>query len=202
GPVQDQGPFIEYLRALFTEKQLDLIIAMGTPAARFAQQHRPPLFISTPLLITGADERTLTQDKLTTNDAVVGATFDLATQVENILQVLPNTTTIAVLLGSSPLEQFWASEYRRAFQPFTSRVTFTYMNDLSFDEIAEQVAHLPPNSAIYYGTLRVDARGVPQEEDRMLLRLQAVANAPVFTYIDSNFGKGIVGGPMLSTQEF
>src|SRR5262249_21312588 len=147
GPAQDQAPFVEYLHALFAEKQLDLIIAMGASAAHLAQQHRPALFVSTPLLITGADERTFPQDKLTTNDAVVAVTFDLAKQVENILQVLPNTTTIAVLMGGSPLEQFWASEYRRAFQPFTSRVTFKWMNELSFDEIAEQVAHLPPNSA-------------------------------------------------------
>jgi signal transduction histidine kinase len=202
GPNQDQSPFAKFLQALFAEKKLDLVIAMGAPAARFVQQHRAPMFSSTALLITGADERTFTPGTLTTNDAVVADTFDLAVQAENILQLLPNTTTIAVILGGSPLEKFWTDEYRRAFAPFANRVTFKWMNDLSFDEIAEQVAHLPPNSAIFYGTLRVDGHGVPQEEDRMLLRLRQVADAPVFTYIDSNFGKGIVGGPMLSTQEF
>jgi signal transduction histidine kinase len=65
----------------------------------------------------------------------------------------------------------------------------------------EHVRRLPPDSAIYYATVRVDARGVPQEEDRVLSRLHAVASAPVFTYIDSSFGNGIVGGPMLSTSE-
>jgi signal transduction histidine kinase len=201
GPIQDQSPFTQFLQTLFAEKKFDLVIAMGAPAARFVQQHRAPMFSSIPLLITGADERTFAPASLTTNDAVVAVTSDLAVQAENILQLLPDTTTIAVLLGGSPLEKFWADEYRRAFQPFAGRVSFKWMNDLSFDEIFEQVAHLPPNSAIYYGSLRVDAHGIPEEEDRMLSRLHQVASAPVFTYIDSNFGKGIVGGPMLSTQE-
>ena len=97
GPIQDQSPFAQFLQALFAEKKLDLVIAMGAPAARFVQQHRPPIFSSTPLLITGADERTFTSANLTTNDAVVAVTFDLAVQAENILRLLPNTSTIRTL---------------------------------------------------------------------------------------------------------
>jgi signal transduction histidine kinase len=201
GPSQDQAPFVEYLRSLFAEKKLDLIIAIGAPAARFVQQYRPRLFASTPLLISSADERTFNQANLTTNDAVVALGFDQAKQIENILQVLPKTTTIAVVLGNSPLEKFWVNELRQSYQPFTDRVTFKWLNELSADEMLEQVSRLPPNSAIYSATVRVDGLGVPQEEDRVMSRIHDVANAPVFTYIDSNFGNGIVGGPMLSTSE-
>jgi signal transduction histidine kinase len=201
GPSQDQAPFVEYLRSLFAEKALDLVIAIGAPAARFVQKNRPRLFASTPLLISSADERTFTQANLTENDAVVALGFDQAKQIENILQVLPQTSTIAIVLGNSPLEKFWVNELRQSYRPFTDRVTFKWLNELSADEMLEQVRRLPPNSAIYSATVRVDGVGVPQEEDRVLSRIHAIANAPVFTYIDSNFGNGIVGGPMLSTSE-
>src|SRR3954466_11490934 len=45
----DEGPLVDYLRALFAERNLDLVVAMGAPAARFFQKHRPQFFPSTPL---------------------------------------------------------------------------------------------------------------------------------------------------------
>jgi signal transduction histidine kinase len=79
-------------------------------------------------------------------------------------------------------------------------VTLEWLNGLSIDDIARRVAELPPHSAIYYAHVHVDARGVPQENDRVLSRLREVASAPIFGFIDSNLSHGIVGGPLLSTQ--
>ena len=67
--------------------------------------------------------------------------------------------------------------------------------------MVQRVAVLPPRSAIYYATVRVDARGAPQEDNQSLTRLHAVANAPIFSYVDSNLGRGIVGGPLISVEE-
>src|SRR5215467_14805264 len=89
GQFQDEGPFLDYLRALFVESGLDLVVALGAPAARFFQQHRSQIFPSTPLLITGADERTFNDAALTTYDTAVAVGFAQAKQIENILQVLP-----------------------------------------------------------------------------------------------------------------
>jgi signal transduction histidine kinase len=192
---------VDYLRALFAGRNLDLVVAMGAPAARFIQRYRTGLFPSTPLLITGADQRAFNGDQLTQNDTAVAVTFDQAKQIENILQVLPDTTTVAVVIGDSPLERFWVQELRRGFERLTHRVTFEWFNELAVDDMLKRAVALPPHSAIYYATVRVDARGIPQEEDRVLGRLRETANAPIFSYIDSSFGHGIVGGPLLSGQE-
>jgi signal transduction histidine kinase len=79
-------------------------------------------------------------------------------------------------------------------------VNFHWLNKLSAEEMVKQALMLPPRSAIYYATVRVDASGEPQEEDRVLSRLIEGGHSPVFTYIDSDFGRGIVGGPMLSSR--
>ena len=57
----DEGPLVDYLRALFAGRNLDLVVAMGAPAARFFQKYRPQFFPSTPLLITAADQRTFSE---------------------------------------------------------------------------------------------------------------------------------------------
>jgi signal transduction histidine kinase len=90
---------------------------------------------------------------------------------------------------------------REAFEPFASRATFEWFNDLSLEEMVGRAGTLPPHSAIFYASVRVDVRGVPNEGDRALILLRETANAPIFSYLDSNFGHGIVGGPVISTEE-
>jgi hypothetical protein len=47
-PSQDQEPFLYYLRALFAGRNLDLVVAMGAPAARFFLRNRARLLPFTP----------------------------------------------------------------------------------------------------------------------------------------------------------
>ena len=193
------APFVNYLLALFGgERRPDLVVAVGGPAVLFAERYRPQLFPSTPLLVTGLDERRLQGVPLTPNDAVVAIRQDLPSAVENILRLLPKTSTIMVVLGNSPLEKFWLAEAKREFEPFTKRVNFIWTNDLPFDQILKRAALLPPNSAILYGLMVVDAQGVPHEENQTMADLHAVADAPMFGLYDSQFGEGIVGGPLVS----
>jgi PAS domain S-box-containing protein len=196
-----EGPLVEYLTTLFAPHRLDLVVTIGGPAARFAQKYRQRLFAATPLLIAAVDQRHLQPLALTTNDAVVAVANDPLRVLDNLLQVLPQTTNVAVVLGSSPLEKFWAGELRRQLQPFTNRVAFTWLDDLSFAQLLKRVALLPPRSAIYYAFFSVDAEGVPCVEERALRRLHEAATAPMFGVHDTQLGRGIVGGPLLAIDE-
>ena len=192
--------FVSYLRALFASRPPDLIITMVSPAARFIQRHRRDLFPSTPVIFAALDARAIRDATLTANDTTVAVSIDLNAVIENILRTLPNTTTLAVVIGDAPIEKFWVNEFLHAFQPFEGRVKSVFMNDLSFREIQKRVAALPPASAIYFGDLVIDAQGVPYRQEEVLARLHAVANAPIFGQYDYQLGDGIVGGPLLSVH--
>jgi signal transduction histidine kinase len=200
GATQEAGPLIDYLNALFAERALDLIVTMGAPATRFVLRNRTALFPSAPLLIAASEARTFSEFTLA-NATACPTAFDPAAHIEHILRILPDTTDIAVAMGASAAERFWIETLRRLFQRFSARVTFHWLNDLSAADMVKAVAALPERSAIYYPTVRVDARGAPQEGDVMLFRFIDVARAPVFTHVDSHFGRGIVGGPMLSSSD-
>ena len=45
-----EAPFVEYLRALFAKRPLDLIVSIGAPATAFVQRHRQRLFATTPMV--------------------------------------------------------------------------------------------------------------------------------------------------------
>ena len=201
GGDQQEGPFVDYLRALFAGHQLDLVITIGAPAAGFVQRYRRQLFPSTPMLYTAVEQRRVPLAGLTENDTAVAITIDIAGVVKNILRVLPKTNNIAIVIGNSPLEKYWLEQIRDAVQPFTNRVTFTYFNDLPFDEMLTRAAALPPRSAIFFALLSVDAAGVSHEETSALTSLHAVAKAPIFSYVDAYLGRGIVGGPLIAVPD-
>jgi len=199
--LEEQGPLIDYLRSLFADRKLDLIVTMGAPAARFVQRYRPQFFPSTPLIMGAVEQRWISGAALTGNDTAVSVALDLPKFIEHILRVLPDTTHIAWAIGASPLEKFWVEELRRASQPFTNRVTFEWFDELSFEDMLRRIAKLPPHSAVFFGDIRVDAAGVPLDHERALARLRKATSAPIFSYVDSYLGQGIVGGPLLSTAE-
>jgi signal transduction histidine kinase len=197
----EQRPFVDYLTALFGTRKLDLIVTIGAPATFFVQKYRAQFFPSTPLIIGAPEQRAINNAELTSNDAPVAVTLDFREWIENILQVLPDTTHIAWVVGASPLERFWTEEFRRTSQPFTDRISFEWFNDLRFEDMLKRVSTLPAHSAIFFVDLRVDAAGVPLDRDQVLPRLREATKAPIFSYIDSYLGLGIVGGPMLSSEE-
>jgi signal transduction histidine kinase len=196
-----EAAFVTYLQALYSEHPPDLIVSIGAPAAAFVQRHRAKLFPQAPMILTVVDQRRLQYSKLTPNDAIVSVAIDYHAAAKNILQVLPGTSHIAMVIGISPIEQFWRKEIEREAQPLTDRVKFTWYDTLSFDDILKRVANLPPNSAIFWELMIVDAAGVVHEEGTALAKLHAVANAPIFTYSDAFFGRGIVGGPHVPVLE-
>jgi signal transduction histidine kinase len=199
--LDEQRPLADYLTALFEKQKLDVIVTIGAPATFFVQKYRAQFFPSIPLVIGAAEQRAINYATLTSLDAPVPVKLDFAKWIESILEVLPNTTHIAWVVGASPLERFWTDEFRRISQPYADRVSFEWFNDLRFQEMLERVSKLPPRSAVFYVDLRVDAAGVPLDRDLVLPKLRDATNAPIFSYIDSYLGQGIVGGPMLSSDE-
>ena len=196
----EQRAFRAYLRARFDDAPPDVVVTIGPAAARFYLQYRSELFPATPTVIGALEARIAQQLPLSPTDSVVAGRFDLHGLAKNILQVIPETETIAVVVGDSDTERFWLNELKREFAPFSGRVKFEWLNDLSLVQVKERVATLPPRSAILFGLLIVDAAGVPHERRDGLEGLHAAANAPIFGLYESELGKGVVGGPYASQR--
>jgi signal transduction histidine kinase len=196
-----EGLFLEFLKARFEDRPLDLVVPIGAPAVRFVVRYRERLFPSTPIVFTAVDPRLVPPDLMRTNATFVTQNINLPGMVEDILQMQPDTTNIAVVFGASQLEKFWVAECRREFERFTSRVGFTWLNDLPLTQVLERSAAVPPHSFILFAMFVVDAAGVPFDDEEALRRLLAVANAPVFGYFDSQFGLGTTGGHLYQDSE-
>ena len=192
-----EAPFVAYLSALFAKRPLDVIVSIGAPAADFVQRHRQQLFPTTPMVFTAVDQRRVQYTNLTRNDVAVTVNINYLSAFENILQVLPDTKNVIVVVGTSPIEKFWKEAIGKQLEPLKSRITLSWTDELPFEELLKQASALPSHTAIFWELMIVDAAGVVHEGDHPLEQLHAVANAPIFSYDKSFFGSAIVGGPLL-----
>ena len=149
------------------------------------------------MVFTALDQRRVQYSSLTANDAVVALRINYLSAFENILQVLPDTKDVIVVVGTSPIEKFWKEAIGKEVEPLANRIKLSWTDELSFEALLKQASALPPHTAIFWELMIVDAAGVVHEGDVPLTRLHAVANAPIFSYDESFFGNAIVGGPLL-----
>ena len=188
---------LDYLRNTFAIHHPHLIVSVGGVAAQFVQQHRQQIFPDTPILFSSVDQRFVQNSALKANEGAIAVTVDAKLLMDNILQLLPNTKHLAIVIGASQLEAAWRADLARSFAPYDSRVKLIWFNEFSFADVLKRCAALPPDTAILLAHLGIDAHGIPQVEERALPQLHAVANAPIFGVFNSQLGHGIVGGPLL-----
>jgi signal transduction histidine kinase len=201
GPLEDGAAFVEFLRNRHGAAPPDLIVVLGAPALQFLLQHRARLFPDTPLVAAGIEQRLIPKAGFRARDAVLPVRLDIPRIVENILQVLPETTTVAVIMGASPFEQFWLKQMKSDLAPLAKRVNLLWLSALTLEQLRERVAALPPRSAVFYGIFAVGTDGVPHETEQALAAVRAASSAPVFGAFESQIGRGVVGGPVIVQRE-
>jgi signal transduction histidine kinase len=202
GDSAAEAKFVDYLKALYAQRPLDLIVALDAPSARLVQKHRADLFPTTPMLLAFVEVRRVERSMLTEQDVVVGTRIELVASVENILRLLPETKTIAVIAANSPNARFWVGEQKRELGPLLqNKVELIFYNERPFEEVLKEVASLPPRSAIFFLGLAVDGAGAEYGDKEPLKRISEVANAPIFALDESYFTGEAVGGPMFSPAE-
>ena len=102
---------VDYLLAMYAARPApDLIVAFGGPATVFARKHHHQLFPGAPLLIAAADQRYLRDAPLGENETAVAVDNDIPQVVAEILQLLPETTQVFVVLGAGQLGTLWCGE--------------------------------------------------------------------------------------------
>jgi signal transduction histidine kinase len=201
GGVPRDEPVLNYIRSTLAGQRLDLVVTVGGPAAAFIQRYREQLFPGTAVVYAGVDAQFQHAATLTANETVVAGSLDVGRILDNLLVLLPDTTTIFAVMGTSGFERSWRDELTREFARFRDKVRIEWLDDLSFAEQLSRVSALPPHSAIFYASMNVDGKGILQSDERALVQLREVANAPVFGVYDFQLGRGIVGGPLMSMGE-
>jgi hypothetical protein len=199
----DRGNMIvDFISSAYADRRKpDLIVSLAGPAAVFARKYRGQLFPESPLLFVPVDQRYLGDAPLGANETAVAVVNDFPGLVDDILQLLPETQQVFMVMGSGQIGQFWHLQLNEQFKRFHDRLTFVWSDDLSLPEILRRCASLPAHSAIFYFTFGTDAEGAAYADERVLAGLHATANAPLFAAHSVYLGSGIVGGTLMSIDD-
>lgn len=193
---------VHYIQSLYADRAPpDLVVTVGGPAALFARNHRQQLFPATPLLFGAMDQRYLRDSPLGENETAVAVVNDLPALIDDILRVLPETRQIFMVTGSGAIGRFMRPELETGFARFQGRVSFIWSDQMSFSEILQRVARLPPHSAIVHQTFGSDAQGTAYPAEEVIASLHARANAPLFSAQSAYLGRGVVGGFMMNIDD-
>ncbi len=200
GDAEVERTVVEYLAKQETPRKPDIVVPIGSPAGVFVEKHRAELFPGIPVVYAGMDRRRLSAGALRDNAAFVGESFDFRGMIEDILQVAPTTTNIVCVIGASPLERYWTQAIQAEFVPFTNKLTFTWLNEIPFDEVIESVRKLPPRSYVFFILLLQDASGITRNSDEALKSVIDASAAPVNSIFEHELGLGIVGGRLYRAE--
>lgn len=202
GKPMDERLLVEYLVHRNRDAPPDLVISVANPAMLFCLRYRDQLSSGRPILITGIDQRRLKPVQLGPNDQAITVSLDFPALAHTVLSLQPDTKTLALVLGSTDLERFWAKEIMRELVPLSERGVHILPPDgASLEQLEQRVASLPPKSAVLYYMFAVGADGVPHENVLALAAIRKVSSAPVFGMFDDQLGHGIVGGQLVDARK-
>jgi PAS domain S-box-containing protein len=195
------------LKLKLSQQKPDLIIAVSYPAINFLLETGKDLFPETPIVFSCVGDSF--GENLKTAIARAGrhnvsgillgnqqvATLKLAFQLQ------PGTQKVLAVAGTTPLEKFWVNQLEKDLALSQPAITFTYLSNMSMDEILKKVAALPPHTVIYYPYFFLDANGSLFSPEEALDLISGAADVPIYGSFHSYIGHGLVGGQMLDFED-
>jgi signal transduction histidine kinase len=191
----------ESLRVFFQQKYRDksigVVVAVGSSAVEYALQFRAAIWPNVPVVFAGVDHTSAAQFKLPPNVTGTVMQMTLRDMVAEARLLIPDLKQIALV--GDPLErQTFYRPFKDELPKLAAKLQIIDLTGLSMTELRKRAATLPESSAIVYTGIYLDGAGVTYIPADALELVAKVANRPIVVDVDSDVGRGAVGGPVLS----
>jgi signal transduction histidine kinase len=192
GPEQAQI-LRDFLIRKYRDRKIDVILAWGAPPLEFLFEHRKDLFPGTPIVYYSSSTdsvKNLIHEPITgvLNPAFFGTTMELA------LSLHPDATEAFVITGTASKDKLLEREASDQFVKLGERVKFTYLTDLTLEEILLTVKSLPRHSVVFYARTAQEVGNPGMEPGDVLQAISRASTAPVYCPYRSLLGYGSIGG--------
>jgi PAS domain S-box-containing protein len=191
----------DFLRDKYRERAPDLLIAGGGEALDFLLKYRAALFADVPIVHCGVDAEALPKEMPDAKIAGIPVLRTAASSLELALRLQPDTRNVAVVAGSTLGDLESAEQFRRETPTFGNRVAFTWLTNLSMEELRGKLSRLPDHTVVLYLQMFQDAAGKTLVPRQALDTFAPASRAPIYGYYDTYVGHGIVGGWMVTFEE-
>ncbi|HET7216782.1 MAG TPA: histidine kinase, partial [Vicinamibacterales bacterium] len=187
-----QEAFSDFLRLKYSGQRFDLVVAVQDVATEFVATRRDELFANTPFVFIATNPPAYRAP----NSTGVVTALDVSRTVTLATALQPDLRNIVVVTGADVRDKLYEHMARAQLRSFEPRLTITYLAGLATKELELRLAALPAHSMIYYFVVSRDGAGERFHPLEYVDRLAAVANAPIYCWVDSAMDHGIVGGSL------
>ena len=192
----------EVVRLKYSKYPPDVVIPVFFPAYAFAVMNREMFFPGCPMVFCAIPQSFAESQKSKRNITGVGGQFDNRPTVEVIKKVLPGTKRLLVLSGNSRLD-LWLSEIAmRQSEIAFPEIEFKALAGLTPAEAALEFVQAGPDTAGLLLSFELDNYGNRINTTEYLHELNKVSKVPIFGCYDTILGHGILGGALISPNEF
>src|SRR5260221_2791716 len=190
-----------FFRDKYRERPPDLVIAVSGCALVFLAERRVELFAGVPIVYCSVAGDPHPEHLLDARIAEVTVPDGIAPTLEMMLRLHPDTRQVAVVSGSGPRDRQVADVFRQELTPFGNRVAFTWLTNLSMEELRGELSRLADHAVVLYLTMFQDAAGKTFTWRQALEAFAPATRAPIYGCFDTYLGHGIVGGSMETFEE-
>ena len=184
--------FRDFLRLKYSGVRFGVVIAMQDAATEFVNDYADALFPGTPIVfLTNRPDVPRRR-----NSTGFIHQRDFASTVTLIRQLQPDVRRVFVVTGASRADKNFERMVRSQVEPSPAGLTFTYLSGLTTKDLHQRVSTLPPHSAVYFVLVTQDGGGIRSHPLEYVDRVAEKANAPLYSWVDSALGHGIVGGSL------
>ena len=202
--VRNPGPehrkhLAELMRQRYGQRKIDFIITLYPEALKFLLDEGQTIFPDAPVLalyLPQGFELPKTGRRIIPHIVIP----DLKRTIEIALKLVPNAQRVYVVGGTHPVDRWLENIARNDFKAWEGRLEFRYLSDLPLEEILATVTNAPSNSIVFTTAIGKDVTGKYQTTVEVNRRLARVSKAPVFGFLDTLLGNGIVGGSLVSFE--
>ena len=148
-----------FLRSKYSAHKLDAVIVALSPSLDFVLKHRSTIFPGVPV-IYGAIEIHEIEARQIDRD-IIGSPMNFALEptLNLAMKLHPGLSKVYVIAGTSAFDHYWLNQARNIFTRHAQKLTFSFHNEFSVQELQHFVSTLPSNSMIYFLHMTPKAEG-------------------------------------------
>jgi signal transduction histidine kinase len=186
----------DFLHRKYADLPFDVVITMNE-SLEFTTTNRDQLFRGIPVVFFATSPITQRIE----NATGIVARANLHGTVTLALALQPGIRQVFVIRGAERTTAAGSdAEVRQQLRSFEPRLSFTYLTGLAASDLEARLAALPEQSIILYLGVGRDGTGKNVHPLEYLERIGPLANAPIYSWVDSTMDRGIVGGALLNQR--
>ncbi|HEV7395451.1 MAG TPA: ABC transporter substrate binding protein [Pyrinomonadaceae bacterium] len=195
-----ESEFVRLLQRKYEGEKFDLIFTISSAAVKFLRKHKDELFLDTPTVFIHTNAHEVDGLDLGPNVTGVHGKIELRAGLELALSLHPGTRRVVVVTGNSGIERLWDALAHEEFRSFENRVKFTYLTNITMEELRAALASLPPQTIVFFVGFMLDSAGNAYSLSESVSLAATSSTAPIYVPIQSGYRQGVVGGRMITHE--